>query len=173
MIIPEKPGSFIKLVQIIHPRPVTEFAYRLQENAGSAHIYMSFYVQGDRSEDLKLVLGELQKQGMSAIDISDNEMAKSHARYLIGGRAKVPNERLYRFEFPERPGALMKFLSGLKTEWNVSLFHYRNHGADIGKVLTGIQVPASDAPKFEAFLNSLNYMWWDETDNTVYKQYLV
>jgi threonine dehydratase len=109
---------------------------------------------------------------MHGLDISDNEMAKSHARYLVGGRSIVENERLFRFEFPERPGALKKFLTGLKSNWNVSLFHYRNHGSDIGKVLVGIQVLPQDYEIFEIFKNNLGYKCVEETDNDVYKHFL-
>lgn len=110
---------------------------------------------------------------MIAHDISDDEMAKSHARYMVGGASDPPDERLFRFEFPERPGALRKFLLGLKNDsWNLSLFHYRNHGADLGRVLAGIQVPPSTQAEFTAFLINLGYHYIEETDNAVYKRFL-
>jgi len=113
------------------------------------------------------------ENNMKALDITDNEMAKSHARYFAGGRSPaVLHERLYRFEFPERPNALSKFLSSLHTNWNVSLFHYRNHGGDVGKVLVGIQVPEQDMADFQSFLKTLNYPYVDESENPVYKQFL-
>ncbi|KAG9300437.1 hypothetical protein G9A89_010062 [Geosiphon pyriformis] len=170
VIIPERPGSFIQLYNHIHPRPITEFSYRYSDSE-NAWIYMSFRVQHHEKE-VPEILEELKNNGMRGQDISDNEMAKSHARYLVGGRSRVENERLYRFEFPERPGALQKFLIGLRSDWNISLFHYRNHGADIGKVLVGIQVPPNDDAAFELFKNQLGYHIVDENDNPVYKQFL-
>jgi len=119
------------------------------------------------------VLDELERGGMKGHDISDDEMAKSHARYLIGGASDVPNERLFRFEFPERPGALRRFLSSLRNMgWNISLFHYRNHGADLGKVLAGIQAPEEDSTRFSEFLRDLGYPYVEETQNVIYKRYL-
>ncbi|CAG8439981.1 4811_t:CDS:2 [Acaulospora morrowiae] len=170
VIIPERPGSFIQLYNHIHPRPITEFSYRYSDSK-QAWIYMSFGVQ-NREEELPQILDKLEKDGMHGQDISDNEMAKSHARYLVGGRSNVENERLYRFEFPERPGALQKFLLGLRSNWNISLFHYRNHGSDMGKVLVGIQVPPQDSEAFENFKNNLGYLAIDETKNPVYNQFL-
>ncbi|RHZ47080.1 hypothetical protein Glove_593g31 [Diversispora epigaea] len=170
VIIPEKPGSFYKLYNHIHPRPITEFSYRYSDSE-KAWIYMSFKVK-NRDEEVLQIMKNLAADGMDAQDISDNEMAKSHARYLVGGRSKVENERLYRFAFPERPGALQRFLLGLQSNWNISLFHYRNHGADMGKVLVGIQVPPQDSKDFENFLNNLGYSFVDETENSVYKQFL-
>ncbi|CAJ0834918.1 1808_t:CDS:2 [Entrophospora sp. SA101] len=168
VIIPERPGSFIALYNHIDPRPITEFSYRYSDSE-KAWIYMSFRVN-NRGTELQTILENLKKDGMHGLDISDNEIAKSHARYLVGGRSIVENERLFRFEFPERPGALKKFLTGLKSSWNISLFHYRNH--DIGKVLVGIQVPLQDYEAFEKFKNKLGYHCVEETDNLVYKQFL-
>ncbi|CAG8434339.1 1358_t:CDS:2 [Diversispora eburnea] len=170
VIIPEKPGSFYKLYNHIHPRPITEFSYRYSDSE-KAWIYMSFKVE-NREKEVPQIIKNLEADGMNGQDISDNEMAKSHARYLVGGRSKVENERLYRFAFPERPGALQRFLLGLQSNWNVTLFHYRNHGADMGKVLVGIQVPPQDSEDFENFLNNLGYSNVDETENPVYKQFL-
>lgn len=169
-IMPEKPGSFHKLNEIIYPRMITEFSYRYKD-ADSAHILMSFSVD-NRSEEIPRILQDLANLDIQAMDISDNELAKSHARYLVGGRVKIPNERLYRFEFPEKPGALKKFLIGLESDWNITLFHYRNFGADVGKVLVGIQVPTDKSTLFEAFLSHLNYRYVDETDNIMYRQFL-
>jgi len=109
---------------------------------------------------------------MKGYDISDDEMAKSHSRYMIGGAQRVENERLFRFEFPERPGALRKFLLRMQTKWNISLFHYRNHGADIGKVLAGVQVPPDDNAEFDETLKQLGYTFVEETNNVVYKRHL-
>lgn len=170
--MPEKPGSFIKLHNIIHPRATTEFIYRYS-NPERAHIFISFKLETNlREKEVGDVLAALDKQDMKGFDISDDEMAKTHARYMIGGCQNVPNERLFRFEFPERPGALRKFLLGLQSDWNISLFHYRNHGADLGKVLAAIQVPPSDAKEFDGFLNNLGYPYVEETENEVYKRYL-
>ncbi|CAG8508654.1 12821_t:CDS:2 [Ambispora leptoticha] len=170
VIIPERPGSFVQLYNHIHPRPITEFSYRYSDSE-KAWIFMSFIVQ-NREKEVPEILEDLQKNGMQGQDISENEMAKSHARYLVGGRSRVENERLYRFEFPERPGALQKFLYGLHSEWNITLFHYRNHGSDLGKVLVGIQVPPEEDAAFELFKNNLGYIAVDETDNSVYKNFL-
>ncbi|EJD41692.1 threonine ammonia-lyase [Auricularia subglabra TFB-10046 SS5] len=170
--IPERPGSFVALHNTIFPRAVTEFAYRY-EGPARAHIYMSFITEStNRVEEVRALIEKLANLGMRAIDISDNEMAKSHARYLVGGRQRVPDERVFRFEFPERPGALRKFLQTLPATWNISLFHYRNHGADLGKVLAGIQVPAGATEEFEAFLSQLGYPYVEETENEVYLRYL-
>ncbi|KAN0064549.1 threonine deaminase [Thecaphora frezii] len=124
------------------------------------------------SSELEAILRALHEDGMKALDISGDEMAKSHARYLVGGRENVENERVFRFEFPERPGALRKFLVGLHKGWNITLFHYRNHGADVGKVLTGIQVPPGEDEAFQEYLRNLGYQYHEETHNPVYKKYL-
>jgi len=172
--IPEKPGSFITLHSTIFPRAVSEFVYRYTVAGDRAHVLLSF-MTGSESRDKEVadVLAALEKQDMKGVDISDNELAKSHARYMIGGSPVVPNERIFRFEFPERPTSLRKFLLGLHQGWNISLFHYRNHGADVSKVLAGIQVPPSDHDAFDAFLKNLNYVYVEETDNPVYKRYLL
>ncbi|KAJ3300175.1 hypothetical protein HK104_003785 [Borealophlyctis nickersoniae] len=171
VIIPEKPGSFMELYRTIHPRSVSEFSYRYGDPK-DAHIFMSFMVQ-DREAELRVICAELQAKGMRVMDASRNELAKSHARYLVGGRVEVPNERLFRFSFPERPGALHHFLSTLRhPQWNVSLFHYRNYGGDVSKVLVGIQVPPSTSTEFEAFLGELKFPYVEETENVVYQQFL-
>ncbi|RUS22575.1 hypothetical protein BC937DRAFT_88363 [Endogone sp. FLAS-F59071] len=170
VIIPERPGSFIKMIDRIYPRAVTEFSYRYSD-PNRALIYTSFKVVDPRIEVPDVIAG-LAAEGMEARDISDNEMAKTHARYLVGGKSEVQNERMFRFEFPERPGALQKFLLGLQSDWNVSLFHYRNHGDDMGKVLVGIQVPPESYEAFDSFLLRLDYHWVEETDNEVYKLFL-
>jgi len=167
--IPERPGSFMELYGLVAPRNVTEFSYRYQEKH-RASIIMSFQARSD--EDKALVIEGLSKNGFDAIDLSENEMAKTHARYLAGGRAQVENERMIRFEFPERPGALKRFLESLGNSYNVSLFHYRNHGSDIGRVLAGIQVPEEQSASFDGFLSQLGYQYVDETDNAVYAQFL-
>ncbi|ETW80758.1 hypothetical protein HETIRDRAFT_459408 [Heterobasidion irregulare TC 32-1] len=170
--IPERPGSFFALHTIIHPRAVTEFIYRYN-SPSRAHVFLSFNLEThSRAKEVANVLSALEQQDMKAYDISDDEMAKSHARYMIGGTSGVANERLFRFQFPERPGALRKFLSSLQKGWNISLFHYRNHGADLGKVLAGIQAPPEDSAQFDLFLKELRYPFVEETDNMVYKRYL-
>ncbi|KAG0356824.1 hypothetical protein BGZ54_000582, partial [Gamsiella multidivaricata] len=127
VVIPEQPGAFLKLYKRIHPLMVTEFSYRYAPNR-KAQIYMSFLCQ-DRRKEVPQIMENISKEDMQAWDISEDEMAKSHARYMIGGRSAAANERMFRFEFPERPGALLEFLEGLRAGWNVSLFHYRNHGS--------------------------------------------
>ncbi|KAJ7287488.1 tryptophan synthase beta subunit-like PLP-dependent enzyme [Mycena rebaudengoi] len=173
--IPERPGSFVALHSVIHPRAVTEFIYRYNchSSPDRAHVFMSFKLESaTRTTEVAALLKMLEAEDMIGFDISDNEMAKSHARYMIGGSQVVPNERVLRFEFPERPGALRKFLLGLHHGWNISLFHYRNHGADLGKVLAGVQVPPSDYDAFDLFLKQLGYPYVEETENPVYKRYL-
>ncbi|KIK67344.1 hypothetical protein GYMLUDRAFT_37442 [Collybiopsis luxurians FD-317 M1] len=174
--IPEKPGSFLALHDVLHPRDVTEFIYRYNKNTAPdrAHVLVSFKVDAQaREKELKNLLKEFEARGMKGHDISDNELAKSHGRYMIGGSQLVPNERIFRFEFPERPNALRNFLLGIQHDWNISLFHYRNHGADIGKVLAGIQVPPSEYAEFDEFLTKLNYTYVEETENAVYKRFLL
>ena len=168
--IPERPGSFTQLHTLIAPRNVTEFSYRYMEGQ-NASIIMSY--QAPFNEDVAVVMEALKNHGFNAFDLSDNEMAKTHARYLAGGRAKVSDERMIRFEFPERPGALKRFLASLGDQYNVSLFHYRNQGSDIGRVLAGIQVPDGEVEGFESFLETLGYKYTDETENRVYKQFLL
>ncbi|KAH7102270.1 threonine ammonia-lyase [Auriculariales sp. MPI-PUGE-AT-0066] len=180
--IPEKPGSFFNLHSEIFPRVITEFSYRFESLPGSstppgqrpAHIYLSFLSESplQRETEVADLIRRLADKGMRAVDISDNEMAKSHARYMVGGRSRVPNERAFRFEFPERPGALRKFLQTIPTTWNISLFHYRNHGADVGKILAGIQVPSGGTAEFEDILSKLGYPYVEETNNEVYIRYL-
>lgn len=176
--IPDIPGSFKKLQKVIHPRAVTEFSYRYNEHrhestseVPKAYIYTSFSVV-DREKEIKQVMQQIHALGFEAVDISDNEMAKCHGRYLVGGASKVPNERVISFEFPERPGALTKFLGGLTDSWNLTMFHYRNHGADIGKVLVGISVPPRENLTFQKFLEDLGYRYQDESDNMVYQKFL-
>ncbi|KAI0779494.1 threonine ammonia-lyase [Fomes fomentarius] len=170
--IPEKPGSFVALHDTIHPRHTTEFVYRYH-NPERAQIFLSFQLQTtNRSQEVSEVIAALGQLEMKAVDISDDEMAKSHTRYMVGGCTQVPNERIFRFEFPERPDALRRFLKGLHSGWNISLFHYRNHGADIGKVLAGIQVPPADTAEFSQYLTKLGYPYVEETENEVYKRFL-
>lgn len=174
--IPERPGEFARLQNIIYPRAVTEFSYR-HSDSEEAHIYISFNVI-DKEKELKSIVETMtsNEYGYEVFDISDNELAKSHGRYMIGGAAslgKRTNERLLQFEFPERPNALNKFLNSLKSDWDVSLFHYRNHGNDVGKVLCGFSLPDSTPDKdFNDFLHDLGYRYVDESNNLVYKKFL-
>ena len=168
--IPNVPGSFRKLQSIIHPRSVTEFSYRAPNDSTMGDIYTSFSVQ-DKDKELKDVLEKIEKLGFKAYDLTDNEMAKSHGRYLVGGKNNL-REKITHFEFPERPGALDSFLDLLNSDWNLTLFHYRNHGDDIGKVLTGIDVAEGDEDRFQEFLNKLGYKYTDETNNEVFKLFL-
>lgn len=168
--IAEQPGSFRGLVDEIAPRLITEFAYRYS-SPDEAHVYVSFQVKS--RDEIGEVLANLAARGIEADDVSDNEFAKSHARYLVGGKpAGLAHERIFRFEFPERPNALVRFLSCMKSKWNVTLFHYRNNGSDVAKILAGIDVPPKDDADFQAFLTQLNYPSVEETNNVVYKRFL-
>ena len=168
--IPERPGSFKAFCALIGPRNITEFNYRYADPS-EAQVFVGVQVQ-DRNETARLVRS-LRKHGLKTLDFSDNELAKLHIRHLVGGHAsRVDYEILYRFEFPERPGALMRFLTAMSRGWNISLFHYRNHGADYGRVLVGMQVPARDEKKFQAFLAELGYPYCDESRNPAYKLFL-
>jgi len=168
--IPETPGSFRKFCSLIGERSITEFNYRYAD-AAAAHVFAGIQV-GSRAESLKLV-ELLRRHGLATLDLTDDEMAKLHVRHLVGGHApQVTNELLYRFEFPERPGALMNFLNQMSAGWNISLFHYRNHGADYGRVLVGMQVPKADMRQFRSFLKNLGYVCWDETGNPAYRLFL-
>jgi len=168
--IPERPGSFRDFCALLGNRNVTEFNYRYADPA-AAHLFVGIEVR-NRHETERL-LGELRKRRIEASDLSDNEMAKLHVRHLVGGHApNATDEILYRFEFPERPGALMRFLDSMSAGWNISLFHYRNHGADYGRVLVGMQVPASGKAEFRRFLDRLGYDYVDETANPAYRLFL-
>ncbi|HNA82404.1 MAG TPA: threonine ammonia-lyase, biosynthetic [Thiobacillaceae bacterium] len=168
--IPEKPGSFKAFCALIGGRIITEFNYRFSDPA-EAHVFVGIQVH-NRAEVEKLAAA-LDKHQLPVLDLSDNEMAKLHIRHLVGGRApQVEDEVLYRFEFPERPGALMKFLNSMSQGWNISLFHYRNHGADYGRVLVGMQVPAKEKAAFQKFLDGLGYRYWNESRNPAYRLFL-
>jgi len=168
--LPEQPGAYKKFLALIGTRNITEFNYRYNDRK-EAHVFVGIQVNS-RGESLKLV-DQLGKHGYATLDLTDDEMAKSHIRHLVGGHApRVDNEILYRFEFPERPGALMNFLTRMSAGWNISLFHYRNHGADYGRVLVGMQVPPAEMREFKAFLKNLGYTHWNETDNPAYKLFL-
>ncbi len=168
--LPEKPGAYKKFLSLIGVRNVTEFNYRFKDEQ-EAHVFVGVQVTS-RAESLKLV-EQLRKHGYATLDLTDDEMAKLHIRHMVGGHSpQVDNEIIYRFEFPERPGALMNFLSQMSASWNISLFHYRNHGADYGRVLVGMQVPPAEMRQFKEFLKNLGYAHWNETDNPAYKLFL-
>ena len=169
--IPERPGSFRQFCEILGRRSITEFNYRY-ESEEAAHVFVSFSLARGRAEK-DGVIQALRGGGYTVTDMSDNEMAKLHVRYMIGGRARgIRDELLYRFEFPERPGALLKFLDAVGSRWNISLFHYRNQGTDYGRVLAGIQVPAGERAEFVQHLNELHYEYADETGNPAYRMFL-
>ncbi|MCJ1357032.1 MAG: hypothetical protein MMC33_007028 [Icmadophila ericetorum] len=170
--IPEKPGSFAELIKAVVPHAVTEFSYR-HAREESANILMGISVTpSSRTSELATLVRQLARDGMTATDLSEDELAKSHIRYLVGGRSSVPDERLYMFEFPERPGALFKFLTNLRSGQNITLFHYRNHGGDLGKVLAGIQYPVKQKEELEGFLAKLGYPFTDCTDSASYRMFL-
>jgi len=169
--IPEEPGSFRKFCEHIGRRGITEFNYRYSDNE-NAHIFVGVQLSGGAEERHALV-AELEKAAYPLADLSDNEVAKLHVRHMVGGRSPgIANERLFRFEFPERPGALLDFLNAIGTDWNISLFHYRNHGSDYGRILAGIDVPAEETEKLEAHLADLGYAHWEESDNPAYAMFL-
>jgi len=167
--IPERPGSFKRFCATLGARNVTEFNYRIADS-NEAHIFVGIEAHG--REETRRIIRNLRRQGLKTLDLTDNDMAKDHVRHMVGGRAKAKNELLYSFEFPERPGALMKFLDNMRADWNISLFHYRNHGADYGRVLVGIQVPPREMPQFRAFLKKLGYPHAEETRNPAYRLFL-
>ena len=168
--IPEQPGAFKQFCHLLGNRNITEFNYRYSDPQ-QAHIFVGVGIH-DRGEAGRLV-AMLQQHGLPALDLTENEVAKLHLRHLVGGRApQAEHEQIYRFEFPEKPGALMNFLDSMRHDWNISLFHYRNHGADYGRILVGIQVPAAERAEFEAFLDHLGYPYQDESNNPACRLFL-
>ena len=182
--IPERPGSFLQFCETLGQRSITEFNYRYH-GSERAHVFVGFAL-GHGHEEANAVIAQLRGAGYQVIDMSGNEMAKLHVRYMIGGHAPLiearrieapgidaaVDELLYRFEFPERPGALLRFLKSIGTSWNISLFHYRNHGSDYGRVLAGIQVPKAERADFLQHLLDLHYSYLDETANAAYRMFL-
>ncbi|MFC5741514.1 threonine ammonia-lyase, biosynthetic [Dyella tabacisoli] len=165
--IPEERGSFRRFCAALGQRNITEFNYRIG-NAAQAHIFVGIQTQ-DRDENAALAMA-FHEQGFAALDLTDDELAKLHLRHMVGGRSPLAhNEQLYHFDFPERPGALTRFLGHMHPDWNISLFHYRNHGADYGRILVGIQVPAGERPLFQQFLGTLGYPYRNESDNPAYR----
>ena len=175
--IPEQPGSFRRLCALLGARAITEFDYRLG-NPQRAHVFVGVGVSG--RDDARRIANSLERAGYATLDLTDDELAKLHIRHLVGGRAPAAadgsslasHERLFRFDFPERPGALMRFLNHLKPDWNISLFHYRNQGGDSGRVLVGIQVPPGDEARFTEFLGTLGYAHVEETRNPLVRLFL-
>lgn len=169
--IDEQPGSFQRFCKALSDRGITEFNYRYADNQ-QAQVFVGVRMSG-RDEERQLLFESLDNAGYQWVDFTDNEMAKLHVRYMVGGHApQAENERLLRFEFPERPGALLRFLTHIGQRWNISLFHYRNHGAAYGRVLVGIQVAPEYDAEFETFLEALGYQYWHETDNPAYNLFL-
>lgn len=169
--IPEEPGSFLSFCRLLREKGVTEFNYRYS-STNEAHVFLGVKVE-DADKEKDQLLEVMHEEGYSALDISDNEMAILHLRHMVGGHCPdLHDEIIYRFEFPERPGALLQFLETIGYEWNISLFHYRNHGAAYGRVLVGIQVPGTDRVRFDQFLQKLGYRYWEESSNPVYKLFL-
>jgi threonine dehydratase len=169
--IPEEPGSFRKFCELVGRRGITEFNYRYSDRK-NAHIFVGVQLSGG-AEERHALIAELEKAAYPVADLSDNEMAKLHVRHMVGGRSPgIANERLFRFEFPERPGALLDFLNAIGTDWNISLFHYRNHGSDYGRILAGIDVPEDETAELEAHLAELGYAHWEESDNPAYAMFL-
>jgi threonine dehydratase len=169
--IPEQPGSFLEFLETLGRRSVTEFNYRMEEGR-SAQIFVGFGISQGRTER-DSVVSQLRTSGYRVNDMTDNEMAKLHVRYMVGGHARgIRDEVLYRFEFPERPGALLRFLQAVGTRWNISLFHYRNHGSDHGRVLAGIQVPPAERQDFVLHLQEQHNAYADETPNPADKLFL-
>ena len=168
--IPEERGSFRRFCELVGPRNVTEFNYRIAD-AKQAHVFVGIQIQR-RAEASEIAAG-FERAGFATLDLTDDELAKLHIRHLVGGHSPLArDELLYRFEFPERPGALTRFLSSMSPNWNISLFHYRNHGADYGRILVGIQVPPDEKRAFKHFLGSLGYRYWDESAHPAYRLFL-
>ncbi len=168
--IPEKPGSLREFCELLGRRNLTEFSYRIAEEK-EAHIFIGVQIQN--KADATQLAQTWEKGGFKTLDLTDDELTKLHLRHMVGGRSPLANHELfYRFEFPERPGALMKFVSSLSPDWNISVFHYRNNGADYGRIAVGIQVPPSEMKEWQEFLDNLGYLYWDESNNLAYQLFL-
>jgi threonine dehydratase len=173
--IPERPGSLRAFCTLLGTRNLTEFSYRLAD-PGRAHIFVGVQTSGSRDE--QDLIGDVRAAGFPCLDLSNDELSKLHLRHMVGGRlpasatAEGMRELLYRFEFPERPGALMRFLTSLHPNWNISIFHYRNHGADVGRIVVGVQVPMAETEAWQGFLKGLGYQYWEETNNPAYQVFL-
>jgi len=168
--IPERPGSFLRFCEVVGDRNVTEFNYRMS-GGHAAHVFVGVAVS--RVGEADEIAEAFRSAGFDTLDLTDDEFAKLHLRHLVGGRTDLAHdERVYRFEFPERPGALLQFLRSMRPDWNISLFHYRNHGSDSGRVLVGMQVPDADQAAFDEFLLELGFRHWDESENPAYRLFL-
>jgi threonine dehydratase len=168
--IPEERGSFKRFCELIGPRAVTEFNYRIADTK-LAHVFVGVAIL--RRDEAGRIARSFERHGFATVDLTDDELAKQHVRHMVGGHSELArNERLFRFVFPERPGALMRFLAAMHPGWNISLFHYRNQGADYGRILVGIQVPAADEAAFRSFLETLAYPYVEESANPVYRLFL-
>ncbi|HMO48262.1 MAG TPA: threonine ammonia-lyase, biosynthetic [Rubrivivax sp.] len=168
--IPEERGSFRRFCELVGPRAVTEFNYRISD-AQVAHVFVGIAIS--RRDEAERIARNFVRHGFATVNLSDDELAKEHVRHMVGGHSELArDERLFRFVFPERPGALMRFLAAMHPGWNISLFHYRNQGADYGRILVGIQVPAADEHDFQAFLQTLAYPYVEESANPVYRLFL-
>jgi threonine dehydratase len=173
--IPERPGSLRSLCELLADRSLTEFSYRMRAG-DQAHIFMGIQVSGP--DDRSSLIGHLKTNGYACLDLSDDELSKVHLRHMVGGRLPTSSttskvqELLYRFEFPERPGALMRFVTALHRDWSISIFHYRNHGADVGRIVVGVLVSPDDLKAWQSFLRDLGYSSWEETSNPAYKLFL-
>ena len=168
--IPERPGSFLEFCELVGTRGITEFNYRYAD-ASDAHIFVGIALKEGLAEKRKII-ERLDEHGFPVSDLSGNDMARLHIRHMVGGRANVRNERILRFEFPERPGALLRFLRGMRIGWNISLFHYRNYGSEYGRVLLGIQVPDEDEARFQEFLQATGYAYKAESNNPAYNMFV-
>jgi threonine dehydratase len=169
--IPEHPGSYRRFVELLDTRSITEFNYRYAETR-EAHIFVGVRLT-DGEREKQQIISMLREHNYPVVDMSSNEMAKLHVRYMVGGRSSgLENEVVFRFQFPERPGALLQFLDSLSDRWNISLFHYRNHGADYGRVLAGIEVPPDERADLKRSLDELSYPYWDESQNPAYQSFL-
>lgn len=170
--VPEKPGSYRHFIRILGSRAITEFNYRFAETTAPAQLFVGIALSRGEAEKRE-VMELLRREGYPILDLSENEMAKDHVRYMVGGRAPLlKDELIYRFEFPERPGALLTFLESLAPDWNISLFHYRNHGADYGRILAGIEVKPGERARFVQALDALGYPYWNESENPAYRLFL-
>jgi threonine dehydratase len=173
--IPERPGSLRSLCELLADRSLTEFSYRMRAG-DQAHIFMGIQVSGP--DDRSSLISHLKTNGYACLDLSDDELSKVHLRHMVGGRLPTSSttskvqELLYRFEFPERPGALMRFVTALHRDWSISIFHYRNHGADVGRIVVGVLVSPDDLKAWQSFLRDLGYSSWEETSNPAYKLFL-
>ncbi|MBD2578864.1 threonine ammonia-lyase, biosynthetic [Oscillatoria sp. FACHB-1406] len=168
--IPEQPGSLRKFCDCMGKRNLTEFNYRIASEK-EAHIFVGVQIQ-DRADAIRMREG-FEACGFQTLDLTDDELTKMHLRHMVGGHSPLAhNELLYRFEFPERPGALMKFITAMSPNWNISVFHYRNHGADYGRIVIGVQVPPDEMQEWQAFLDGMGYRYWDENQNPAYQLFL-